>query len=504
MRTICDYLDKTVAGREEKTAVSYKEAGVVKNITFLQLKQDIYAVAKAIKDMGYQREKFILIGENSYRWMVYALGIIVSDNILVPVDNRMDKKSYNEMVQRVDAKGVCYSKAVEATVEDAGSQESGIYKVNINESELKPGEDAVSWDSDIDDIALIMFTSGSTGASKGVCLSQRNLIVSAISSVEHALVDADSFKNIICLPMYHIFCFAVDFLWLIVKGCPIAINSSVIALKNEIKEFEASRVCMVPMMAETILTGLHMTKNQNSDLNSDKVRELTLGKNFKRIILGGAFIEPALREGLVSYGIEVICGYGMTEATGPVSSEEGAGARAGSIGDILPCNEVKIIDNEICVKGDNVMSGYYNDPEATKETMQDGWLKTGDFGYIKDNYLYITGKKKNLIITANGENVSPEELETYIHESPMVKEVVCFQKNNQIRALIYPNLENIEQVALDDIREKLYGFIRELNRRLPFYKHIQYIELTDKELEKTPSMKIKREKYYYKGCNGNE
>lgn len=504
MRTICDYLDKTVAGREEKTAVSYKEAGVVKNITFLQLKQDIYAVAKAIKDMGYQREKFILIGENSYRWMVYALGIIVSDNILVPVDNRMDKKSYQEMVQRVDAKGVCYSKAVEATVEDAGSQESGIYKVNINESELKPGEDAVSWDSDIDDIALIMFTSGSTGASKGVCLSQRNLIVSAISSVEHALVDADSFKNIICLPMYHIFCFAVDFLWLIVKGCPIAINSSVIALKDEIKEFEASRVCMVPMMAETILTGLHMTKNQNSDLNSDKVRELTLGKNFKRIILGGAFIEPALREGLVSYGIEVICGYGMTEATGPVSSEEGAGARAGSIGDILPCNEVKIIDNEICVKGDNVMSGYYNDPEATKETMQDGWLKTGDFGYIKNNYLYITGKKKNLIITANGENVSPEELEAYIHESPMVKEVVCFQKNNQIRALIYPNLENIEQVALDDIREKLYGFIRELNRRLPFYKHIQYIELTDKELEKTPSMKIKREKYYYKGCNGNE
>jgi long-chain acyl-CoA synthetase len=166
-----------------------------------------------------------------------------------------------------------------------------------------------------------MFTSGSTGASKGVCLSQRNLIVSAISSVEHALVDADSFKNIICLPMYHIFCFAVDFLWLIIKGCPIAINSSVIALKDEIKEFEASRVCMVPMMAETILTGLHMTKNQNRDLNADEVRELTLGKKFKRIILGGAFIEPALRKGLVSYGIEVICGYGMTEVTGPVSSE---------------------------------------------------------------------------------------------------------------------------------------------------------------------------------------
>lgn len=499
MRTICDYLDKTVAGREEKIAVSCKEAGVVKHITFSQLKQDIYAVAKSIRDMGYHWEKFILIGENSYRWMVYALGIIVSDNILVPVDNRMDKKGYQEMVQRVEAKGVCYSKAVEATVND-----SDIYKVNINESVLKPCEDVLSLDSNIDDIALIMFTSGSTGASKGVCLSQRNLIVSAISSVEHALVDADSFKNIICLPMYHIFCFAVDFLWLIIKGCPIAINSSVIALKDEIKEFEASRVCMVPMMAETILTGLHMTKNQNKDLDVDEVRELTLGKKFKRIILGGAFIEPALREGLVSYGIEVICGYGMTEATGPVSSEEGAGERAGSIGDILPCNEVKIIDNEICVKGENVMLGYYNDPETTQETLQDGWLKTGDFGYIKDNYLYITGKKKNLIITANGENVSPEELETYIHESPIVKEVVCFQKNNQIRALIYPNLENIEQITMDTIKEKLSVFIQGLNRKLPFYKHIQYFELTDKELEKTPSMKIKREKYYYKGCNGNE
>ena len=215
-----------------------------------------------------------------------------------------------------------------------------------------------------------------------------------------------------------------------------------------------------------------------------------LGEHFRRIILGGAFIEPKLREGLLSYGIEVICGYGMTEATGPVSSEEGAGARAGSVGDILPCNEVKIIDNEICIRGTNVMQGYYHDEQTTAEHLQDGWLKTGDYGYIKDHYLYITGKKKNLIITSNGENVSPEELEKYLHESPMIREVICFQKDDQIQAVIYPNMETFNQETLD-------AWVKSVNQRLPMYKQIRKYTVTDKELEKTSSMKIKRESYYF-------
>lgn len=421
------------------------------------------------------------------------MGIIVSDNILVALDTRINHDEYEKIVKNVEAQGVFYSTLTKNTVGDI----SGLLQINIDEYEPVNADDSIIFDSDINDMAMIMFTSGSTGKSKGVCLSQKNLISDACCTAEHALINPDECCNIICLPMFHIFCFAIDVMWLFVKGCAIAINSSIIRIKDEIKEFNASRVCMVPMMAEILLNELNTFYNNHSELTKSRVRQMVLGEKFHRIILGGAFVEQTLRDNLASYDMEVICGYGMTEATAAISSEEGSGARKGSIGEILNCNEVRIIDGEICARGDNIMMGYYKDEEATKEILSDGWLRTGDLGYIKDNYLYITGKKKNLIITGNGENVSPEELEGYLYESPVVKEVVCYQKNNQIRALIYPDYQGNKKLKKDEIKEKLEGFIQNMNRKMPMHKHIQAFDITDKELEKTSNMKIKREKYYY-------
>lgn len=470
MKTIWNYICDRVNETPQKTAISYKQNDTVIHVTFSQFKEDIAALAAHFQGAGQRRKKIVLMSENTYSFLVAAFGIMASDNILIPLDARMNQESIDEITARVQPDQILRCSDIPQIIEK-NTPASGLT-------------------SDPSDTAMIMFTSGSTGVSKGVCLTQNNLIADAVSSVEHALISADSFRNLICLPMHHIFCFAVDVMWVVIKGCPLALNTSVIRIKDELREFDCSRVCMVPMMAEVLLTALDMEARNHPETDRNLIRKTVLGEHFRRIILGGAFIEPKLREGLLSYGIEVICGYGMTEATGPVSSEEGAGARAGSVGDILPCNEVKIIDNEICIRGTNVMQGYYHDEQTTAEHLQDGWLKTGDYGYIKDHYLYITGKKKNLIITSNGENVSPEELEKYLHESPMIREVICFQKDDQIQAVIYPDMETFNQETLD-------AWVKSVNQRLPMYKQIRKYTVTEKELEKTSSMKIKRESYYF-------
>ena len=470
MKTIWNYLCDRAAESPDKTAISYKQGDRIIHVTFSQFKKDVSSLASHLLSSGLSRQKIILMSENTYPFLIAAFGIMAAGNILIPLDARMNQESINDITARLQPDHILRCSDI-----------SRIIEKSVPAPELT---------SDPAETAMIMFTSGSTGVSKGVCLTQNNLIANAVSSVEHAQISADSFRNLICLPMHHIFCFAVDVMWVVIKGCPLALNTSVVRIKDELKEFGCSRVCMVPMMAEVLLTALDTEARNHPETDRNDIRKNVLGDCFRRIILGGAFIEPKLRDGLLSYGIEVICGYGMTETTGPVSSEEGAGARAGSVGDILPCNEVKIIDNEICIRGSNVMQGYYNDEQTTAEHLQDGWLKTGDYGYIRDHYLYITGKKKNLIITSNGENVSPEELEKYLHESPMVREVICFQKDDQIQAVIYPDMEIYSEKNLDE-------WVKSVNQRLPMFKQIRKYSVTDKELEKTSSMKIKRESYLF-------
>ena len=193
------------------------------------------------------------------------------------------------------------------------------------------------------------------------------------------------------------------------------------------------------------------------------------------------------------YGISILQGYGMTECAPVISTTVSWNIRKGTVGQLVPNCEAKTVDEELWVRGSSVMQGYYKMPEETAETLVDGWLRTGDLGYVdEDGFVYLTGRKKNLIITKNGENVSPEELENKIGENRLVCEIIVREKEGVIEAEIFPEAEYVEKMGITDIQAELQNLIDEYNSGAPAYKRVYSLKVRDTEFPKTPSKKIKR------------
>ena len=224
------------------------------------------------------------------------------------------------------------------------------------------------------------------------------------------------------------------------------------------------------------------------------IAKQAFGGNLKTICSGGAYLDPDYVTKFAEYGITILQGYGMTECSPVISNNLAWENKIGSVGKLLPNCEAKIVDEEIWVKGSSVMMGYYKMPEETAETLEDGWLKTGDLGYIdEDNFVYITGRKKNLIILANGENVSPEEIENQICKEDLVKEIIVREKDKVIQAEIFPDYEYAKKKRIHDIPAKLQEIIDEYNSNAPVYKRILDLKVRETEFEKNTSKKIKRQ-----------
>ena len=220
---------------------------------------------------------------------------------------------------------------------------------------------------------------------------------------------------------------------------------------------------------------------------------MAFGGKLKTICSGGAYLDPDYVDRFAEYGITILQGYGMTECAPVISNNLEWDNRKGSVGKLLPNCEGKIVDNEIWIKGSSVMQGYYKMPEQTAETLEDGWLKTGDLGYIdEDNYVYITGRKKNLIILANGENVSPEEIENQIIKDDLVKEIIVRDKDKVIQAEIFPDYEYAEAAGISDIPAKLQEVLDAYNSDAPLYRRVLDLVVRETEFEKNTSKKIKR------------
>ena len=223
------------------------------------------------------------------------------------------------------------------------------------------------------------------------------------------------------------------------------------------------------------------------------IAKAAFGGNLRTIYCGGAYLNPEMIEKFRELNINLVQGYGMTECAPCISRNSEQCVKEESVGKLLPGCEAKVVDGEIWVKSSSVMLGYYKNEEATKETLVDGWLRTGDLGYVdEDNFLYITGRKKNLIILSNGENVSPEELENRISEDPLVAEVLVYEEDGQITAEIYPNEEYAAKKRIKDVQAELSARVDAMNRALPMFKQVRRIKLRETEFEKTTSRKIKR------------
>ena len=291
------------------------------------------------------------------------------------------------------------------------------------------------------------------------------------------------------LPIHHAYCLCMDILKGLSLGSIICINDSLIRMAKNIKLFKPSVILMVPLMIETMAKKLQ----EAAGLPPQIVKQEVFGEQFHTICSGGAYLPPAMLDLFGNYGITILQGYGMTECAPVISTTVSWNVRKGSVGQLMPNCEAKTVDEELWVRGSSVMQGYYQMPKETEETLVDGWLRTGDLGYVdEEGFVYLTGRKKNLIITKNGENVSPEELENRLSESPLVQEILVRESEGVIEAEIFPDREYTEKKGIENLEGALQALIDAWNEGAPAYKKIYRLKIREEEFPKTPSKKIKR------------
>ena len=360
-----------------------------------------------------------------------------------------------------------------------------------------------------EDVAEIVFTSGTTGKSKGCMITHGNLARNAMNGKSFVyLTPQDSALSI--LPINHALEIAAGIMTPFSSGVTICINDSLKYLAKNLKIYKPTAMVVVPLVMETLHKNIwrEIEKQKKTtkvkfamkvawflyQCHIDVRRKMfsqileQLGGGLRVLVVGGAYIEPELIKAFETWGITVVQGYGITECAPVISCNTDRCRKFDSVGKVVTGSEVKIVEDEIWVKGPIVMNGYYKNHEATAEAMEDEWFKTGDLGYLdEDNYLYITGRKKNLTILPNGENVSPEELEQKIMRIPYVKEVVVSEKEGMIQAEVFLDKE-LEEKA----EQKIHEDILVLNKSLPNYKKIGKVEVREQEFEKTTTRKIKR------------
>lgn len=471
---------------------------VVESKTYSQLKEDTERFSAALKTLGEEKAHVAIIGTTSYEWVVAYLGTVNSGCVSVPLDAQLPAEDLLDLINRADVTTLVYDDSKSQVATEAVKNCPKLKNViNMNQKEekeaglsfwklLEKEEPGFEYEPLPEDLATIMFTSGTTGKSKGVMLTHRNLAENA-TCLDMKIEPGTVIMSV--LPIHHAYCLSMDILKGISIGCVICINDSLMRVAKNIKLYEPNMILMVPLMIETLAKKLE----DASWMPAAIVKAKVFGKQFHTICSGGAYLNPAYLDTFKKYDITILQGYGMTECSPVISNNLPWENKAGSVGKLMPNCEAKTVEEELWVKGSSVMQGYYQMPEETADTLEDGWLKTGDLGYVdEDGFVFLTGRKKNLIITPNGENVSPEEIENKISEARIVQEVLVRDSEGVIEAEIYPDLEYVAKKKIKDVEAKLQEIIDEYNKSAPLYKRVVKLKVRDTEFEKNTTKKIKR------------
>ena len=497
--TIKEMLVHTETKYGDCDAVRYKIGkDEIESKTYTQLKEDSERFSNVLKELGQLGNHIAMVGMSSYTWLVTFLGTVNSGSVAVPLDVALPAEEMCELVDRSDATVFVVDemrKDVLAIVKERCPKLKYVISMQKSENgdgiysfrQLVNGQSA-GFDCaiDPDKLCTIMFTSGTTGKSKGVMLTQRNLAENA-TCLDMKIPERTTILTV--LPIHHAYCLSMDILKGISLGSIICINDSLIRMAKNMKLFQPEIILMVPLMIETMAKKLE----DAAGLPPEIVRKEVFGERLHTICSGGAYLNPDYIDLFEKYGITILQGYGMTECAPVISNNVSWNIKRNSVGQLLPNCEAKIVDNEIWVRGSSVMMGYYNMPDKTEEALKDGWLLTGDLGYVdEEGFVFLTGRLKNLIITKNGENVSPEELENKIGSERIVQEILVREKEGVIEAEIFPDMEYAEKTGVEDIRAVLQQIIDEYNKTAPSYKKVYSLVVRDTEFDKTPSKKIKR------------
>lgn len=487
----------------KKSSEEGKKTVEIEAKTYKELKGDSEKLSAFLDKLIGEGSHVAIIGATSYSWVVSYFGVVNSKRVAVPLDALLPIDDVCELLERADveilifdeskvqlaaeAKKRCSQLKYVISMENLSGEEQNKPEGCLNLwEELSKQEAGYDGKPQPEDLATIMFTSGTTGRSKGVMLTHRNLAENA-TCLDMGFAQGTVVMSV--LPIHHAYCLSMDILKTLSLGSVICINDSLMRVAKNIKLFEPEMILMVPLMIETLVKKLE----EAAWIPAPLVKAKVFGKQFKAICSGGAYLNPAYVDTFAKYGITIYQGYGMTECAPVISSNYIGNNRAGSVGKLMPNCEAKTVDEELWVRGSSVMQGYYKMPEETTEVLEGGWLKTGDLGYVdEDGFVYLTGRQKNLIITPNGENVSPEEIENKLGENRLVQEVLVREKEGVIEAEIFPDYDYAQKKKIKDIRESLQKIIDEYNKQAPLYKRVYALQIREVEFEKNTTRKIKR------------
>ncbi|MDD3349832.1 MAG: AMP-binding protein [Eubacteriales bacterium] len=523
-------------------------AGQYVPISYKEAKADMDALGTALIDMGLKGERIGIIGDNCYEWAIAYLASLCGTGIVVPLDKELPAVELENLVKEADVRAIFYTSKFEQTFLNMKQSTKLSFFINMNKEEDQDG--ILSFKKTVekgktllaggnhgfvdaiierDTMSVILFTSGTTGISKGVMLSHGNLVEDIMASPTLLRVNPeDIFFSV--LPIHHTYECTCGFLVPLYCGASIAYCEGLKHILKNLQEVKPTMFLCVPLIMENIYKKIWSTARKSGmekklrillkinrftrkvgiDLVPQKIKDV-FGGRMRIMIVGGAAIDPEILRGIQDIGISALQGYGLTECAPICALNPDKAAKDSSAGYIPPGFDIKIVDadpetgiGEICAKGGNVMLGYYNNEENTNEVLKDGWFHTGDLGYLdKDRFVYITGRKKNVIITKNGKNVFPEEIEYYLGKIPYVAECLVWGKDSQEtgETLIFASIKVDEEEVKESLGgeytdqqvfDLLWTEIDKLNDELPLFKRIKKIAIRKTEFEKTTGKKIKR------------
>ena len=549
---IKDMIEKTGEKYADRPAYLFRteEPGKLREITHREFRNQIKELGTRLIDLGLKDKRIAVIGENCYEWCVSYLAVVTGTGIVVPLDKALPENEIESLIIRSEVEAIFYTKKYDEIMQKL--KEKGNtkikYFISMNEEEHKDNiysfhkllvegkkliEDGdrrfIDAKINPDVMGIMLFTSGTTAMSKAVMLSHKN-IVSNLYDIASVIKLVPEDRMLSFLPLHHTFESTVGFLYPISCGCAIIFCDGIRHIGDNIKEFDITAMISVPALFEgmyrKVKKGIekkgkwakvekgikisNLLRKFGIDIRQKLFKEVheAVGTKLRLFVAGGAALDPDYEKGFIDLGFTIYQGYGLTESSPVIAAEDDKYQRLGSIGKAFPSLDVKI-DNpneegigELLAKGPTIMIGYYDNEEATKEAIEDGWLHTGDLAKIdKDGYIFITGRKKFVIVLKNGKNIYPEELEALVNKIEGVKESFVYGKPEddgdfKICAKIVYDKDIVKEIYnIEDekqIKEVIWNEVKKINKQMPAYKYIRDIIVTDKELIKTTTQKIKR------------
>lgn len=550
-REMIEYSTKNYA---KNIAYTYKKDYTAKEVeyvekTYEQVGKDVKAFSTLLLNKNLEGKRVVLIGNNRYEWCITYFATTTGNMIVVPMDKALPDNEIQSLVKRSEAEVAVFDKKYAEVMKKIKKDDNTnlnmlICMDEIEDSEIEKFSDLLnegnklleSGDKKYDEIkvnpnemSIMLFTSGTTNDPKAVMLSQKNICTN-ITDIACWVKLYPTDRLLSFLPIHHTFECTITFLYGFYSGCTVAFCDGLKYIQKNLAEYKISIFVAVPLVLETMYKKITkaieekgktklintMSKISNAllkckiDLRKVFFKQVldNFGGNLRLVLYGAAPMNKDTIVGFNNLGIDLVQGYGLTETSPVISAETDKEKRPGSVGLVLPTLEAKIInpdengEGELAVKGPSVMMGYYKNEEENKKALKDGWFYTGDYAYIdKDGFLFITGRKKDIIVLKNGKNVYPQEIEFLINKLPYVTESLVYQRersntDTMLCAKIVYDKDIIKDVLGDKKEEEykniIWNEIKEINKTLPVFKHIKNIDITTEPFVKTTTQKVKR------------